>query len=390
MILTWRQPIYHSSEVVLREGLDSYAPALALPAPPAAPLRHAAILAPLGIPTRFEADSDALLGAAIAVYGEPAPLLEGHGATPGAARAGRHVTPRVLLLTAPRDPAPGTAGPGAPLRISADDESLLLTAADAAGRARRTDMTAIARLAPVLLADADRLRAVLDALVLFLLTALDRQPVHAAAIARDGAALVLAGPGGIGKSTLAYAALRAGLDVLCDDAVYVELAGTFRVWTLGRPIHLAPETARWFPELAGRPAVLRANGKRRIVVPVQPGLTQARAEGLRTPVQAPADASPPGLLRPAAGHQAAPLQRAGLCVLERDAGSATASAEPIAPGEAVIRLVSSLDSGFDVWRDTIGARIAALARGGAWRLRVGDDPRGAVPVMRELLDRVAR
>ncbi|HEY8470882.1 MAG TPA: hypothetical protein VIL18_14620 [Longimicrobiales bacterium] len=371
------------------EGLESYASALALPAPPAAPLRHATILAPLGIPTRFEADSDALLAAAIAVYGEPGPLLEGHGAALGAARASRHVTPRVLLLTAPHGPGAGPPGHGGPLRISADRESLLLAAADAAGRARRTDMTAIARLAPVLLADADRLRAVLDALVLFLLTALDRQPVHAAAIARDGAALVLAGPGGIGKSTLAYAALRAGLDVLGDDAVYVELAGTFRVWSLGRPIHLAPEAARWFPELAGRPAVLRANGKRRIVVPLRPGPAPAHAEGSRTPAHAPGRASPHGLLRPE-GRQAPPPERAGLCLLEREAGSAAASAEPIAPDEAVIRLVSSLDPGFDVWRGTIGARIAALARGGAWRLRVGDDPRAAVPVMRELLDRVAR
>ncbi|HEX7091709.1 MAG TPA: hypothetical protein VF192_16330 [Longimicrobiales bacterium] len=374
------------------EELEPYASALALPAPPAAPLRHAAMLAPLGIPTRFEADSDTLLAAAIAAYGEPGPLVEGHGVALGTAPASRHATPRVLLLTAPHGPGAGPPQPAGPLRISADRESLLLAAPDAAGRARRTDMTAIARLAPVLLADADRLRAVLDALVLFLITALDRQPVHAAAIARGGAGLVLAGPGGIGKSTLAYAALRAGLAVLGDDAVYVQLAGTFRVWGLGRPIHLAPEAARWFPELATRPAVLRANGKRRIVVSGQPApaaLAPGQAEGSRAPALEAGRTPPPELVRPAV-RQAPPLERAGLCLLEREAGSATASAEPIAPGEAVSRLVASLDPGFDVWRDTIGARIAALARGGAWRLRVGDDPRAAVPVTRELLDRVSR
>jgi len=350
----------------LPEGSEGIAAARALAPPPAGALRYAVRLLPLGIPTLFESDAPELIASVQAVYGDPtadaapAPASGLHGS--GA--------PRVVLLLGTQRAAAPASDTHAALRITADRELLLLAAPDALGRAHRSGMTAVARLMPSLLAPHERLRAVLDALVLFLLTPLDRQPLHAAAIAHGGSGLLLAGHGGAGKSTLAYAAQRAGLDVLTDDAVYVQLEPDLRVWTLRRPLHLAPEAAQWFPELADLPTTLRANGKRRIAV-----MPQTLA---------------PGQHREPEGAPAAPItvRTWGLCLLERARGAAP-TAMPIDADEAVAHIVADLEPGFDVWRDTIGARIAALARGGAWRLRVGDDPRAAVPVIRALLGRLA-
>lgn len=356
----------------MQEPLEGVSPARALAPPPAGSLRHAATLLPLGVATRFEADSAELLATVQTAYDE---ARAEESPAPGPGGRGASAIPRVVLLSGTeRADAPGSDG-GAPLRVAADRDLLLLDAPDALGRARRTGMAAVARLAPALLATPERLHAVLDALVLFLLTPLDRQPVHAAAVAHGGAGLALAGRGGAGKSTLAYAALAAGLDVQGDDAVYVQLEPAPRVWTLRRPLHLAPEAARWFPELAGRPAVLRANGKRRIAV----------MPAARTAPDAPPPAA--GWKGGAAVPPLTAVRTWGLCVLERVPGAAP-GAVPIAAEDAVAHVVTNLEPGFDVWRETIGARVAALARGGAWRLRVGDDPRAAVPVIRELLGRV--
>ena len=362
------------------EGSEGIATARALAPPPAGSLRHAVQLLPLGIPTRFESDAPGLLAAVRTAYGEtradaaPAPGPGGQGSA----------APRVVLLSATQRAEAPASDTGAALRVAADREILLLDAPDAHGRACRAGMTAVARLAPALLAAPERLRPVLDALVLFLLTPLDRQPAHAAAVAHGATGLALAGRGGAGKSTLAYAAQRAGLDVLTDDAVYVQLEPALHVWTLRRPLHLAPETAKWFPELAGRSTILRVNGKRRIPVPTRSPARSSPAVPPPPPGWKGGEAWTPA--PPPAGHAA---RRWGLCLIERTPGAAPA-AVPIAADEAVARVVADLEPGFDVWRDTIGARVAALARGGAWRLRVGDDPRAAAPVIRELLDRVGR
>ena len=82
-----------------------------------------------------------------------------------------------------------------------------------------------------LLDNPDEFRAaVLEPLTLALISHFDRHPVHAAAIVHKGKALLLAGPGGAGKSTLAYAALRAGYHVLTDDVARIQLEPTVRVW----------------------------------------------------------------------------------------------------------------------------------------------------------------
>src|SRR5690606_28995391 len=148
-----------------------------------------------------------------------------------------------------------------------------------------------------------------------------------------------------------------------------------------RPLHLAPDAAVWFPELAGRAAILRANGKRRI--PVAEALPARSSAAGAPPMPAWSGRAGAAPSRPPAAG------RSGRRLRERAPGS-TPGAVPISAEDAVARVVANLEPGFDVWHDTIGARVAALACGGAWRLRVGGDPRAAVPVIRELLDRVGR
>ena len=80
---------------------------------------------------------------------------------------------------------------------------------------------------------------------------------------RRGHAVLLAAPSGTGKSTLAYACHSAGLDLLGDDHVRVQLAPAIRIW--GWPPREAPrrdrgaDGRRWAP-------IGSANGKTKAVI----------------------------------------------------------------------------------------------------------------------------
>lgn len=79
----------------------------------------------------------------------------------------------------------------------------------------------------------------INTVALFLVAQRDRIPLHASAIIVHDRALILAGRSGAGKSALALAADRAGLPILSDDTVFLQLQPTFCVW--GRPlfVHLS-------------------------------------------------------------------------------------------------------------------------------------------------------
>jgi hypothetical protein len=75
--------------------------------------------------------------------------------------------------------------------------------------------------------------------------------VHAAGAVRDGRAIVLPGSTGAGKSTLAVALARAGLEYLGDDMLFLSSGSDgLRVHGLPDEADVSPETASWFPELA--------------------------------------------------------------------------------------------------------------------------------------------
>jgi hypothetical protein len=196
---------------------------------------------------------------------------------------------------------------------------------------------------------------VLEAITLAILTQLDRQPVHAAAITRDQAGLLLAGPSGTGKSTLTYAATRHGFKVLAEDMVYVQMRPRLRVWGLPGHLHLPAPARRHFPELATSLPTLLANGKEKIAI------------NLRT-----ANALPEMPVAP----------RAGICVLARSGGMPTL--ETLSGDQLIELMTSRLEPGFDVFAETVVPAIEMLARYGGWRLHLGDDPEDAIPFVEEM------
>lgn len=194
---------------------------------------------------------------------------------------------------------------------------------------------------------------VLEPLTLFLLGALGREPLHAAAVVHGDAAILLAGPSGAGKSTLAYAAWRHGFSLLADEPVYVQLRPDFRVWGRRSRVHLVPDSTVHFPELRDHPPTRLPSGKAKIVV------------------------EPRDRVRRYADH-------AGICLVGRHDGSRP-TLERIAPERAVAQLSTNLDPGFDLFAGTIRERLAQIAQRGAWALSLNRSPDEALP----LLDQVA-
>lgn len=87
-------------------------------------------------------------------------------------------------------------------------------------------------------------------------------PVHSAVVAKQGRGVLLCGPSGSGKSSLAYACVKAGLQIVTDDVVHLCLdfvSTTPLLW--GHPWHirLLPDSTELFPELKGLPAYLRSD-----------------------------------------------------------------------------------------------------------------------------------
>jgi hypothetical protein len=241
---------------------------------------------------------------------------------------------RLQLLAGTTAPAPAT-----PL-LAVHGSRLELRIPGATGLAEATAGTASCHVTPELAADPDRLaEEVLEPLLLFLLTRAGRIPLHAAGFLLGHRAVLLAGPSGAGKSSLALEAARAGLPVLGDDTVFLELDSGLRIHGAPRPLH----------------------------VPV-------------------AGASPPGELRLRGGRW---KQRAGwssgatadqgvLCLLAR--GDAPGLA-PLPAEQAVAELMAGLEPGFDHFREVLPDVLRRLAAGGCWRLTLDADPARSFAVL---------
>lgn len=298
----------------------------------------------LGLPLRVESNSPRVMAAAEAAFGAP---VDGTAA----ARLPGEPAPRVRIRTKGRGGA-GVVSHGVP-----HHELLLVSGRGCRGYADRVRGDAVAEVREGLLDDAEQFRVgVMEALALFLLARLDRDPLHAAAVARGRTALLLAGRSGVGKSTLVYAAARAGMRVLSEDAVFIQL-DPLRVWGMPRYVHLTPETSRFFPELeAVRPRVL-FNGKTK------------RAVDLRS--------------LGAAGDGEAVAERAGVCLLAR---GPRPGIEPVGAATAMEALTAAPEPGFDHFAGSVGERVARVAEGGAWRVTLPPHPADGVPMLRELLD----
>jgi hypothetical protein len=312
----------------------------------AVPPRHAIVLPVMGIATRFESSSPAVIDAVREAFGAWGKLGTESRGGPAA---------RVRI-----DVVPGDEGPGehAPVRYhSPDADTVELSTPGSSGRADARSRTAAARVTEALLADRRHFRySVLEALTLALITRLDREPLHAGGLVRGGSALLLAGPSGTGKSTLVYAAARAGFSVLAEDAVFLQL-DPFRVWGMPSFVHLSPDARRFFPELDGRAPELRPNGKMKIAVSLEEmGAAAARPMA----------------------------ERAGVCLLAR--GDGPPRLEPLSPDEVIEALAAQMEEGFDHFAGSIGERIRAFAAHGGWRLHLPPHPGEALPFLHEMFD----
>jgi len=197
-------------------------------------------------------------------------------------------------------------------------------------------------------------REMLDAITLGLVAHFDRHPVHAAAIVRDGRVVLLAGPSGTGKSTLAYLAHSAGITVLSDDHVWVQTDPLLRIWSEPATARLTLDALAHFPELnaAGRQVPAGPDGK--VVV----DLATTGSPSWRA------------------------ADTVAVCLLER--GNRTALARESHESLATA-LASQLAPGFDRFPDRAGQVIRALTAGGGWRLTLSNDPGEALPCLREML-----
>jgi len=105
-------------------------------------------------------------------------------------------------------------------------------------------------------------------------------PMHAACVERNGVGVLLWGPSGMGKSTLAYACARAGWTFVADDSTILPQNREDRVVT-GKPhqARFREDAPRLFPELDAFATRARPTGKLSIEAPM------ASFPGIRTAIR---------------------------------------------------------------------------------------------------------
>lgn len=126
---------------------------------------------------------------------------------------------------------------------------------------------------------------ILEAAALTMVAALRAAPLHAACVTMSGHGMLLCGDSGAGKSSLSFAAARAGWTFTCDDASYLALGRNDRM-IVGNchQIRLRDSGSQLFPELEGRAVTPRATGKPSIEVPTAelPGISTSESAIVRS------------------------------------------------------------------------------------------------------------
>jgi hypothetical protein len=281
-------------------------------------------LAPLGIPTLVISDDPQLIAAAASAYSYwsvEAPVSE--------------PSVELRLETADASPIDKVC-----LDITVEGSRLRLTGLGAKGVADATTRKAHAYLPMGVAGDPGAFVEVVDTLLLFILARNGRTPVHASAFMLDNLAILLAGPSGSGKSSLAHAASVRGFPVLSEDMIFVQGEPSFAVWGFPRPIHLLPADAP-----PGDHPIRTRNGKHKASVPAP--RVQVRSE------------------------------QSALLILAR---GESIQLRQISGREAV-RALMKLDEGFDLLEKESRAAAEELARHGPWRLTLSDDAGAAVDLV---------
>ena len=182
-------------------------------------------------------------------------------------------------------------------------------------------------------------------------------PIHASCVAYQGAGALLCGKSGAGKSCLAYACVKSGLQFVSDAASYlVRDTNDNRVMGIPRALTLRPSAEELFPELAGRRRGANTRGEPVIEIPMGPsaGMTSENTCSARHVV-----------------------------FLDRRDGC-EANLRPIAPREAIDRLVEELPAFSEGVVQSHIASLEQLVRPGAWVLSY-NDPRVAADRIQRLI-----
>jgi hypothetical protein len=308
------------------------------------PTDHTFATAVFGVPVRFESNSDTVTDLAADTFGDALPPN----------RPWRRKPLTVKVVVHGEDVAPSTVRVWSP-----DAARLILHGADRVAVSDPIRRQAIAYVSYSLVARRAEFRqTVLEALTFAIVDHYDRHPVHAAAVAGDGAVVLLIGASGAGKSTIAYAAHMAGLTVVSDDTVWVQLRPRVTVWgppQRARHITLTPDARNRFPSLARAEPLALPNGKTKIVVPL----------GGTAPVT---------------------TGRAVVCVLTRAAPRQETVLARTRPDAVAAALLRNPEPGFDRFPTRLAACARALAGTGGWELAVSNDPSSAVPHLLAMLD----
>jgi hypothetical protein len=289
-----------------------------------APLAYVIDVPVLGIETRFASNSRFVINLVEETFGGWSIVRDGEHATETRAVV------RIIVFDA--------AASSGIRHVALDAERVIGFSSGSVGLSDPARGESVIYATCAVVADREQFRAtMLEAMTMALLSAFDRHPLHAAAIACDGRAILLAGPSGSGKSTLAHFAHGAGFDVLSEDTVWIQLEPTLRVWGW-------PGFARLFTgETNEKSRVPLANTQR-------PACYAARD--------------------------------AVICLLDR---AESAGLERVDSNEIFSALTTSLAPGFDRFPERDEAVARRLANGGGWRLTLSRNPTDALPLLTRML-----
>lgn len=186
-------------------------------------------------------------------------------------------------------------------------------------------------------------------------------PLHGACVGSKGRGLLLVGESGAGKSTLMLQCMLQGLDVLAEDAVFVEPRRMLATG-VGNFLHLRRDSLRFVTQrdilrrIRRAPVIRRRSGVEKFEV---------------------------DLRHPAFRIAGTPLEVAGLVFVSGKAARGPGVLLPVDKGRALARLAASqvYAAGLPSWT----AFAQRLSRVGAFELRRGKDPADAARALRGLI-----
>ncbi len=205
----------------------------------------------LGVPLDFATNSPVLARLAEDVFGlwrnvEPREQLD---------------PVRLTVILHEAEDSSVTNGP-ASLLCRARDGYYFVSAGTSFGFCDREHGFATAFLARDLLVNESLIKsAFLECLAKYMVSRHRPATLHAAGLVHNGRCALVTGPGGAGKSTLAYSWIRSGKKLLAEDIVHVELdSGRAFAWGDPTALHLMPDSDSFFPEVRELPRTSGTNG----------------------------------------------------------------------------------------------------------------------------------